>query len=503
MNNYLVLWEFSKKQNYIFSSNKLKDNVGASLIMRNLSEDYKNDKLKEENFIIKGGGKNLYVFETEEEGKNFIKVFSKDALINYPGIELFIVGQAFDFYKDNLKVEMMKIYDKLDSKKMRRDSAGIQASFGIERICSSTGMVSTSYDAKEKQYVSSEINNKRNYSKNQSSTFKELIPKGYELLTSLDDMVKEKEKAYLAIVHIDGNGMGKKIQRFVDNINKNDKENYKEFNLRFLKRVKEFSLKITKIYEDAFKHMCNVIESKKDELKRFTKIDQGFFPLRPLILAGDDITYICNGCIGIDSSRVFIEEVEKLSKDMNDKSIGILNACAGVAIVKKNYSFKKAYEMAEELCASAKNALLTIEVDTSAIDFHICTGEICESIHDIRKRDYISSRDKSSLTMKPLFLNSESGWKNYYNFLESLDNVKNAIENKNVGRSKIKELREVIKIGEEATERYIRLYQINEEKLFSYFEGQKGDYLFNNNDKDNTCMYLDAIEAMDYFKKLK
>lgn len=35
----LVLWEVSKKQGYIFSSNRLKENIGASIIVEKVVED--------------------------------------------------------------------------------------------------------------------------------------------------------------------------------------------------------------------------------------------------------------------------------------------------------------------------------------------------------------------------------------------------------------------------------------------------------------------------------
>lgn len=502
MKKYLTLWEFSKKQDYIFKSNKLIENVGASLIIKGLSENFKKYHLIEDNFIVKGGGKTLYIFEDEEEKNNFIKNFSINVLKNYPGVEIFIVTEDYDDELDSLKTAIDNIYSKLENKKSRRRYSSIQVGFGIEKSCVSTGNPASYFD--DKEYISSEIKVKREHAKSeQGEEFSKFIPKEYKMEKSIDEMVSDKSKSYIAIVHIDGNGMGKKMRVLSSQIVKKPHESMKEYNHSYLNSIRNFSMGITRIYEEAFKKMTNIIEKNKEMLSKYTKINDKSFPLRPLIIAGDDITYISNGYIGVESSRTFIQELNKHNITVEGINLGKLDACAGVAIVKKGYPFIRAYDLAEGLCSNAKMAVLESGKEGSAIDFHISQGEINTSIHDIREKDYLVKDKNINLTMKPLFLDKSMGWRNYHNFIESLHNVENAMKERDIGRGKIKALREEFKKGPDATEMFFEFYNITGGKYLQPLWGTKGDYCFNTEDKNKTCMYLDAIEAMDYFVELK
>lgn len=501
----LVLWEFSRKQDYVFSSNKLMECVGASLIIRDLTENFDGYNLKEENFIIKGGGKTLYLFEKEQEGEEFIEEYSLNIIKKYPGLELFMVKTNFDINKDDIKEAINKIYKKLEEKKSSRLYSGNQIGFGIERECSSTKYPATSYykEDNDKKYISTEIMVKRNIGNDGDKEFFDyLIPKGYKFNKLMTDLVKDDAKGYTSVVHIDGNQMGKKIKSLEEKINKNSKESDEEFNRRYIKVLKKFSLEINEKYSHAFKEMCTrIVERNQEKLKDVTKLQEKIMPVRPLIMAGDDVTYISNGYMGIESARLFIECLNKSQIIINDINLGTLHACAGIALVKKGCPFIKAYNLAEELCQNAKRMLLDRKYeDVSAIDFHLSQGETNKSIYEIREEEYRSESGKAILTMRPLVLNSASDWKNYNNFLISYRNVKETIDKNGIGRNKIKVLREILKKGEEETKYFFKFYKIDEGRYLRDLEGTRGDYCFN--ELDNTCMYLDAIEVMDLFIEL-
>ncbi|EPS52112.1 hypothetical protein CFSAN002368_11611 [Clostridium botulinum A1 str. CFSAN002368] len=61
-------------------------------------------------------------------------------------------------------------------------------------------------------------------------------------------------------------------------------------------------------------------------------------PIRPIILAGDDITFISNGKIAIDITRLFTEEITE-QKEQFGKNKYNLTTSAGIAIVKRNHPF--------------------------------------------------------------------------------------------------------------------------------------------------------------------
>lgn len=501
----LVLWELGKKQTYIFNSNKLKDAIGASLIIKDFSEDYYNQGLKQENFITKGGGKTIYYFESKEESEEFIKSLSFSILKNYPGLELLITSMDMDFKNDDLKLKISEIYKKLDKKKNAKKNSLYQMGFGIERRCSETGLISSIKERREGSFISNEIRVKREYcDKKQSNNFQELIPSGYKLEVSLDDLVNDGGKQYTGVVHIDGNGMGKKIKHLLDNINKEDSETQEEFNKRYKTKLCEFSEEISKKYREAFSKMCKIIDKtaeENSELSKETKINdsssdrkyKGIFPLRPIILAGDDITYVCNASIAIESARVMLEILEKENLIIDGHNFGNLSACAGVAITKKGYSFKRAYELAEELCSSAKTFLLEENYEgKSAIDFQFLQGDCGEGLDSIRE-EYVS-KNGEILTMKPLLISKENKVRTYETFLSSLECLNRFIEEGVIARSKIKLMRSVFFEGKDSTEKFFKFYKIPE--YTGALNNSKDNFGFS---EDGICLFLDGIEVMDFF----
>ena len=82
MGKYVTLIEVGQKQRYIFASNRLAENLGASIIIRQVTERDPEVFYKEETpqVIYEGGGKALYVFRTPEKGIAFAKKYSRFVL---------------------------------------------------------------------------------------------------------------------------------------------------------------------------------------------------------------------------------------------------------------------------------------------------------------------------------------------------------------------------------------------------------------------------------------
>lgn len=507
MEKSLVLWEFAKKQNYIFKSNKLVENVGASLIIKDISENFnKKYKLDDKNFVTRGGGKTIYLFDNDKLASEFIENYSKDLLKEYPGIELFFVKTNFDDENDDYKEKIDELYKKLEEKKSKREINGGLIGFGIERKCQSTGMPASYLDKDKGDYISSEVKLKREYAKKQEREFNELILKGYTLEKEIGKLIKKEDKNYIAIVHIDGNSMGKKLKGILDNVVKKSNESQKDYNYRCINKMKKISEEINDLYKNAFKKMVEVVVKNEEKIKDFTKIEEKILPIRPLILAGDDVTFITSGVIGIECARIMLESISEKNVIIDGENIGKLTACAGVCIIKSGYPFIRAYNMAEELCQNAKTLLLEKKIDENALDYHIVQGEINKTISEIRSEYYTSEdadkNQEGNLTMKPLLLKSSNDWRNYENLCEAIENVEIAINAKDIVRGKIKELRSVLKKGQKATEMFFKFYNIDGGRYLRPLPNTKGDYCFNTNDTENKCMYLDAIETYEYFVKL-
>ncbi|MGV8145506.1 MAG: hypothetical protein ACLKAK_04985 [Alkaliphilus sp.] len=496
----LVLVEVSKKQEYIFASNRVKENIGASIIIEHITGKLATDEMEENRGkkILSGGGKSIFQFSVKENAICFAKNLTKLVLKEFSGVELFVVSIDFDFEKAKAEEVMKNLYKKLENKKNRRKTSCGVIGLGIEKICQSTGKVAV--DKSCGRFVASDIKVKEEFSDRENVIYSNLIGRGYELTTDIDKLLsKESDKSFIAIVHIDGNQMGNKFVELQKHFEGSSFENTEDRNKKYFNALEILSDDIDEAYKESFKEMCVVIEKNKDRLKNDTNISKGIFPLRPLILAGDDITYISNGKIGLESARIFIEKLNKKTVTIGTKSVA-LHACAGIALVKLKYPFFKAYQLAEELCANGKKTILNnYEGDCSMIDWHIEYGEIADSLDEIRRENYVVRDEKNNeltLNMRPVYVNvSETKkWNTYNNFKKSLDSV----TKKDVSRNKIKKLREVFFLGKEETEKFVRMNKLDE-SVIHRLEGTKGDFGFS---EDNVCMYYDAIEVMDVFQEL-
>ena len=321
----------------------------------------------------------------------------------------------------------------------------------------------------------------------------------YELVTQLEKLGGNKDdNNFIAVVHIDGNLMGKKVQendeelrKILDGISDPEKklDMYRE-------KKQEFSEKIDKLFKGAYSDMQDAVKKQIENgnLKDLSLEEvvngekQINFPVRRIITAGDDICFVSEGKIGIECAVEYMKALWKRSEGEN-------SACAGVAIVHQSYPFYKAYEIAESLCSSAKkyNASLDKEgcANACAIDWHIEYGEMYGGLDEIRKH-YVDADGKSILA-RPYFVcgkpeyEGKAGNRTYANFKQTMEEMEYALHNKcedeedrMIARRKLKELRTYLKESEEAVD--------------AYFKKSRLDQYLTKNDKN-----FDVIEVMDTY----
>mgnify|MGYP006943782527 FL=1 len=66
---------------------------------------------------------------------------------------------------------------------------------------------------------------------------------------------------------------------------------------------------------------------------------------REIIVAGDDITFVCNAKLAIPAVKFFLENISKK---------GDFSACGGIAFFNSHFPFSDAYQVAEACCDNAK-----------------------------------------------------------------------------------------------------------------------------------------------------
>lgn len=506
----LAIIEVGKKQSYIFSSNKLQDMMGASMIIRYISEMLPGTWVNEDQIILKGGGHSIFYFDNQTDCRSFIRQCSKKVLQQFPGVELYLASVPYDPQQDLLPEAIDRLFQALASKKSGSGLPFRQFSFGIEEQCQSTQLPASQYVDKldESRYVSSEIYAKLqhlNHTKVEDY-FGELMVPGVSdrIVKEMDDLKDSKGKT--AIIHLDGNRMGAKLMAFQHSCVRRSDESISAYNARYREQFQRFSLDIDQKYKSAFREMMRelkqkIYESDVNELKGYR--EQGV-PYRPIIFAGDDITFIMPGVLGVEAAQIMLKKLESDPLKIG-ATVHRMHACAGVAIVRYRYPFSRAYEIAEQLCASAKTRILqdlnncqkdcqqAEELDASVLDFHIVHGDWNGSLHDQRAQDY-QGRDQIGdfyLTMKPLYIDQKLSDYNWSTFREAYHRV----TSKKIARSKIKELRSALKRGPAESERYVRNYELSQVLgTFQSIALEQGKMFTS---EERVCPYYDAIEAMD------
>ena len=147
-----------------------------------------------------------------------------------------------------------------------------------------------------------------------------------------------------------------------------------------------------RITEESFRTVIAAVVDMLGDLKNTPGFNiQDNLPLRPIILGGDDLTFICHGKLGLYLAEKFINIwIQKANQGLNDLPAGGFSACAGVAIAKTKYPFYRTYQIAEELCSLAKECHR--KEGGSWLDFYLISGTKSGNVNSIREaegRDHI------------------------------------------------------------------------------------------------------------------
>lgn len=438
-----LILDISGIQKYIFETNRLKQIVGASGNVRNLISKEGGvllSILKDRgNVKYTGGGNALILFDEEKKAKDFAKEWSLYILEQYPGIQP-VVGIYTGTYSDNAFGEFLFHCRKaLKNTKAENAVNTLLPRFGITAECIYTGNSVQFYDSdikakpetKENEYYSIIAKTKDGGYKKANQRF--LDEYGFNFSENFEDLSGETGEGYrsgMAIVHIDGNDMGKMFSS--------------------LKKFKEFedkSAQVRGLFNKALKAVTNEVDDITEKYLKKMGLENNVFPFRPIIVGGDDITYVCHSSLGLWSAHAILKNISNQQEDVNDK----ITACAGIAFTKPSYPFSQGYELAEELCENAKKKRRKgseITKNISFLDFHILKGGAFSDLDTVREQGY--KLGNQSLIGRPFGV--EKGQEAYGWLMAT---AKKMITGKDKWpKNKLKELRETVYKGKDTTEAF-------------------------------------------------
>ncbi|MFN3479887.1 MAG: Cas10/Cmr2 second palm domain-containing protein [Thermodesulfovibrionales bacterium] len=510
MRCYALLVDIVSIQRYVFGSNRLRENLGASFLITEAYESLLKQVLKtlfkgnlnesdldlwitqpaysaiddgkpfEVAYI--GGGNAMLFFKEEEMAKALLREWTKQLLLYAPGLSTAAAIGAFD--TDKFDESKKRLFETLTRNKNLYAPLTAIPRHGITAECSHSGYSMDIYSPSEGQYVSSVTNAKIKAAVKAKdkihNLFKDEIGADYCFTDDIGNLgQKAGEDNHIAIVHIDGNSMA---DRFASQGS--------------IKALRELSISVNYATINSVKAMINAFKEHKDMLIKFLDI-KGFkkeagkevLPFRPIIIGGDDITFVSEGRLGIWLAEQFLAAFEKQS--VSDQRP--LDASAGVAITKSKYPFYRGYRLSEELCKSAKTKRRENASQGSWIDFHIAYGGISGDLEHIRRQQYTVTQ--GSLLMRPYCLKTtepEHDFKTFKSNAKSLSTLPN---------NKIKEMREVLTLGEEQTKMFVKEMKARgDDKKIPEISGRNfKTSLF----EDAKTPYFDMIELMDFYPGLK
>lgn len=379
----LALYDCRSKQEYIYRTNRVKEIIGASMLLTDLFKEF---------FV----NNKDFKFETEwkensNAPENYLDYFEKSGLdgeiVYEGGGNLCIIYRNYETY--------IKVNQQLSKKVLEK-------TFGVSIIAAYTEVSGNFVEDRKKLYNENALRknigsyhtpcNTLPFIQVDRLTYQPIIEKsdnhqytmeskrklkkyedgtkddGIIVETEFDKMVSGKgEESLLAIIYIDGNNMGDKIREItkgaidyssgISALRSFSKNTNNDFVKKPIEAIEE---ELTRRYEAA--------ADNNEEKNKYL--------FRPIIMGGDEINIVCN-------ARAVPCIIEKYFETLKSESGN--SSCAGIAIFHSHSPFADTYNIAEQCCENGKKISHRDENGgNNYIDFHFCHSGITNTLDKIR-----------------------------------------------------------------------------------------------------------------------
>lgn len=517
-----ILFDTRSIQKYIFSGNKLRTNIGASYIVDQVfetdlmatvkavfpsldSESWRKGTGKQTIVPLKsdcyvayiGGGNALLLFKNDisVDLKSIVTTFTKKLLTTYPGLKTGAAIGELDFTtQDAYDASLGKLFKKLKQYQSTVFPVVNVPYTGLTLPCEVNGEAANFYDTEHKigvesgdsRYYSQEVWAKTKASDKAndhlSDIFKDVLKGKYKFPMELNKLGQKDTEQDIAIVHIDGNQMGVRFSK--------------------AKKLAERSALSHQVKEktiNAFRNLLGDIVKEYDLYADYLDLHDGYLPIRPLILGGDDVTFVCAARVAVTYARRFMNY---MNTDDGIIKIGpsTIHTCAGIAILPQAYPFFRGYELAEQLCGAAKGESRKVP-DSSWLDYAILHGEQAPELAQIRENEYTGAIGKAGgMHFGPYRVDIDDDIRSLQKVLAC------AKEFATYPQSKIKDMRTVLQLGQHDISQYVQQLHHLGQKL-PHIEGwddfEETLWYQKPGSSDIRTPYVDAIELIDYLPNVK
>ncbi|MBL8237414.1 MAG: hypothetical protein JNM66_08350 [Bryobacterales bacterium] len=398
----LTLLTTASIQEFIFRSNRLRENLGASELVRD-SMRYWSDHPET---LFVGGGNAALVFPSLEDARRAVSAWSTAMLRCAPGLRLVAAHEPFQ--NGSLAAAFTVAQQHLFEAENLPPLGSELGALPVVRACPSTALAASELaapikdpaplpddveDTEDEQaspvWLSADAHAKRDYywrntrrrlAKDYGRILRAdkqsyLFPRDFDLLGTVEGA------SQAALIHADGNGIGMAFQRLFDRF----KDGGRDEDL--ISELRSLSHRLDTGCANAFRKLLRELI---DELPAFESSGAArlarrhgklYLPIRPIVDDGDDLTFICHGRLGLYLAKRYLELFQMEFAATGDK----FTASAGVLIMPKKFPFAQAYSLAAGLCSSAKKAARKQECPDSWLDFHILLEGRAGDITTIRE----------------------------------------------------------------------------------------------------------------------
>jgi len=435
---YLVLLETSGNQRYIFATNKLCENIGASELtyragvqwvleavhesggpnlwhtnptMRatNILDPKINRPLESGGFpievVLATSGKAILLVATEELGKHIITTVTARALTEAPGLDVCGVVMPFDWEQDPLGEVLRRIHRKHQEVHARLPSPTMRfLRLPIVAACKSSGLPASravsEHDIEDLSQASlakrGQLDEARKWPVNiaidRMETMLDCVNHRIRLPRNLQKLEEYFDRLeWVAVVHIDGNGFGRIFHRF-DAVIEQDGTADETPNRHYIRALREFSSQLDACSLQACRTALTALAGHRDKVVTV--------PVVPLILGGDDVTVLCDGQCALTFARSYLAAFEQETRAASRTrqvagricaGADYLSGTAGISITDPHFPFFTSYELAEALITKAKTVKDHLRKDgmawpCSALDFHVLHDSSVAGLDQIRER---------------------------------------------------------------------------------------------------------------------
>lgn len=406
-------------QSYIFETNKLKDIGGASELIESLSGERFADffgsvgvAYDKNQLLRNAAGEISYLFPDKASCAAVVRDFERYISTEMPGLTVSQAVVSVEGETPDLKTASGKV-NRLLQIQRNCSSPPTELGWMISERARKTGRPGVEHDKKGK------LIDRRQQSKRDAKSIRlydKLIGKDHGLTNKdfaldLTDITGGRERAWLAVVHADGNNLGKLIQKLLKNLALDDvQEGYRQFS-------ETLESATVAAAQNAYQEILAPVYEREQELYRNQdeKVKQPRLPIRPVVIGGDDLTVILRAEYAIPFTEAYLAAFERETENLFKKYAenfkveehfkNGLTACAGIAIIKPKYPFHYAAHLAEELCSWTKKIAKQIDAKNtpSSLHFHKVQASFVEDYEDIIKRELTDSDDRL-LTAGPYFV---------------------------------------------------------------------------------------------------